>query len=272
MLARDEPAVTNPEDHAHGIVTIAGETDRIGVATPDDLHGLGLLELIQPLERIAKLRGPLVVLRVAGLVHALAQPGAHVERFTGQKQEDVIDHAPVILDALITDARRLAAIDMEVQTGPVRRFFRQMPGAGPDCEYPADDFQRLPERRDIGVRTEVAGARNGDPPHDQHAGKRLAQGHGDLRIALVVAQPDVESRLVLLDECVLEQQRLRLGRDDDRLEVGDLPLQHLPLRGALVVGEIVRDARAEIGRLPDVQNLPGGVFPEVDAGASGKCR
>ena len=77
---------------------------------------------------------------------------------------------------------------------------------------------------------------------------------------------------MLLDERVLEQQRLRLVRHDDRLEVGDLPLQHLPLRGALLVGEVVRDAGAEIGRLPDVQNLPGGVFPEVDAGASGKCR
>src|SRR2546422_7667098 len=38
-------------------------------------------------------------------------------------------------------------------------------------------------------------------------------------------QPDVEARLVLLDEVVLEQQRLGLVRRDDRLELGDLTHQ-----------------------------------------------
>src|SRR3989441_329137 len=272
VLPRDELAIPNAEDDPGCIVTIAGETDRVGVTTSHDLHRLRLLELIQPFERIPQLRRTLVVLHVARLVHALAQPGAYIERLPRKKQEHIIDHAPVILDALIANARRFAALDMKVETGPVRRLFRQIPGAGPYREDPADDLQRLAQRRDVGVGTKVAGARNRDAPDDEHARKRLRQGHGDLRIALIVAQPDVELRLVFLDERVLEQQRLCLVRNDDRLEVGDLPLQHLPLRTALLVGEVVRDARAEIGRLPDVHNLPGGVFPDVDAGASGKCR
>ncbi len=272
MRSTSPLAVANAEDDPDRIVTIAGETDRVGVAAPDDLHRLRLLELIQPFERIPQLRGALVILHVTRRVHPLAQPGAHIERLPRKKQEDIINHAPVILDTLIAHARRPAALDMKVETGPVRRLFRQMPGTGPYREDAADDLQRLPQRRDVGVGTEIAGARNRDAPDDQHARKRLGEGDGDLRIALIVAQPDVELRLVFLDECVLEQQRLRLCRNDDRLEVGDLPLQHLPLRTALLVGEVVRDARPQIGRLPDVQNLPGGVFPDVDAGASGKCR
>jgi len=51
--------LTNPEDHGHGIViAIRGRADRIVVATPDDLHGLRLLELIQPLSAFAKLPRP----------------------------------------------------------------------------------------------------------------------------------------------------------------------------------------------------------------------
>ena len=114
MLARDEFAVPNAEDDADSVVAVAGETDRVGVTTPDDFHRLRLLELIQPLERVPQLRRTLVVLHVAGLVHPLTQPGAHLERLPRQKQEDVVDHAPVILDGLIADARRPAAVDVKV--------------------------------------------------------------------------------------------------------------------------------------------------------------
>src|SRR5206468_12917399 len=45
-----------------------------------------------------------------------------------------------------------------------------------------------------------------------HARERLGQRHRDARVALVVGEPDVEAWLMLLDEVVLEQQRLGLGR------------------------------------------------------------
>ena len=40
-------------------------------------------------------------------------------------------------------------------------------------------------------------------------------------IGLVIAQADVEARLVLLDEVLLGEQRLGLGVDDERLDVVD---------------------------------------------------
>src|SRR5881397_1737168 len=141
MLARDEPTIANAEDDADSVVAIAGETDRIGVTTPDDFHRLRLLELIQPFERVPQLRRALIVLHVARLLHPLTQPGAHLERLPRQKQKDVVDHAPVVLDGLIADAGRLAAIDVIVEARPVRSFFGQVPGAGPHRENATDDLQ-----------------------------------------------------------------------------------------------------------------------------------
>ncbi len=54
-----------------------------------------------------------------------------------------------------------------------------------------------------------------------HAREVLVERDRDERIGLVVAQADVEARAVLLDEALLRQQRLRLGGDDDALDVLD---------------------------------------------------
>ena len=161
---------------------------------------------------------------------------------------------------------------MEIETGAVGRVFRQVPGARPHRENPADDLQGLSQRGDVGVWAEVPSAWNRDPPDDQHARERLGERHGNLRITLIIAQPNVELRLVLLDQRVLEQQCLCFVRHDDRLEIGDLFAQRFPLDAALFLGEVVGDARAEVRGLADIHDLPGGVFPHVDAGASGKSR
>ena len=49
----------------------------------------------------------------------------------------------------------------------------------------------------------------------------LVERDRDVRVGLVVAQADVEARLVLLDEVLLGEQRLGLGVDDERLDVVD---------------------------------------------------
>src|SRR4051812_7006866 len=161
---------------------------------------------------------------------------------------------------------------MKIETRPVRRVLRQMPRARAHRKDPANDLERLPQRRDVGVRSEIARAGDRHPPHHQDTRKRLSQRHRDLRVALIVAEPDVELGLMLFDERVLEQQRLGFGRDDDGVDVVDLPLQDLALDAALLRREILRHARPQVGRLSHIHDLPGGVFPEVDAGVSGQCR
>src|SRR5256885_17046986 len=66
-----------------------------------------------------------------------------------------------------------------------------------------------------------------------------------------------------LDEVVLEQQRLGLGRNDDRLEVGDLAHQGRALgRIARVRAEIARHPGAEALGLSHVKDLPRRVLPQ----------
>jgi len=76
---------------------------------------------------------------------------------------------------------------------------------------------------------------------------------------------------VLLDEVVLEQQRLGLARDDDRLEVGDLAHERRTL-GCLptVCAEVARYAGAQALRLPHIEDLTDGVLPQIHAGLVGK--
>ena len=68
---------------------------------------------------------------------------------------------------------------------------------------------------------------------------------------LVVAQPDVEARLVLLDELVLEEDRLLLGARDDDLEVAEQIVEQRH-EGAVVPapGVEVASGRASGGSTP----------------------
>ena len=68
---------------------------------------------------------------------------------------------------------------------------------------------------EVGAVAAVALAR------EVHPREVLVEADRDVRVRLVVAQPDVEARLVLLDEVLLGEQRLGLGVHDERLDVID---------------------------------------------------
>ena len=74
--------------------------------------------------------------------------------------------------------------------------------------------------RQIGreVRAEVGGAVLAQAAGDVDARVFLA-GELDVGVGLVVAQQDVEARLVLLDEVVFERQRLLFVVDQDVVDV-----------------------------------------------------
>ena len=88
----------------------------------------------------------------------------------------------------------------------------------------------------------------------------------DVRVRLVVAQPDVEARPVLLDEVLLGEQRLGLGRDEHELDRLDR-VDHLVGAARHRVGEVPADAAAQVLRLADVDHLSVGVAEQIDARA-----
>ena len=116
------------------------------------------------------------------------------------------------------DARRLAPPDVVVEAGPVGHLLRHVVVARPDGEEPLHHVERAPHGADVGVRPEVARAVVLQPARHPDARKRLLHRDLDVRIRLVVAQRDVEARLVLLDQVGLEDERMRLARHDDRVE------------------------------------------------------
>jgi hypothetical protein len=97
---------------------------------------------------------------------------------------------------------------------------------------------------------------------------RLALGiEAQHQVVLVVAQVDVEARLMLLDQRVLEQQRLFLVRGDDRLDVGHDPVEQR--HEVAVVArrrlEVLPHAVAQHAGLADVDRLAAAVLHDVDA-------
>ena len=137
-------------------------------------------------------------------------------------------------------------------------------------EDPTNDTQGSAQHAHIGIRPKETRPRNVESPHHQHTRKRLAERHGNARIALVVPERDVELRVVLLDQVVFEEQGLRLAGSDDGVQIGHLPQQETVLRAVPVIaGEIVADPRAETFGLAHVDDFAFRVLPEVHPGTLG---
>ena len=77
----------------------------------------------------------------------------------------------------------------------------------------------------------------------------------DVGIALVIPQQHVEARLVLLDEVVLEHQRLGFGVGDRDFDPRHRRHHQLGLRRLLGALKIACDALLQITRLADINHL-----------------
>ena len=107
-------------------------------------------------------------------------------------------------------------------------------------------------------------------------------GHLGAQVRLVVLQPDVVTRAILLDEVVFENQRFLLAVRDQHVEVADSLHQETHLEASVAAfAEVGAHARAERFGLADVEDFPrglsrgpargraGAVAQQVDAGLRG---
>ena len=98
-------------------------------------------------------------------------------------------------------------------------------------------------------------------------------GEFDIGKGFVIAQEDVEARLVLLNEIVFKGESFLVVIDLDKIDVarfGD-ETTGLGFRQPIFI-EITSDAATKILRFADVQNLPFAIFVEVNARLGGKLR
>src|SRR5690606_18912514 len=157
---------------------------------------------------------------VGGLPHANAQLLDQLRLLSLQKEDDLA-HAPsVLLLRNVEDAGGRTALDLVEQAGP-RPPLQHRVRAGPKLEVPVDEPQRLPDGGCTRIGSEVARAILANAPHHLQAriGMPLVEPQAD--VGLVVAEADVEARLVPLDQGVFEEERFLLAVDQDDLDVAE---------------------------------------------------
>jgi len=273
VLARDELALPDAEQRDRRVVAVARVADHVAVAPLHLEHHGGLLEALQPHHRVAQLRRALEVERLGRLHHPLLDAAQHLVGAPVEERDDLVDHRAVVGLRLEPDAGGLAAADVVVEAGALRHLARHVVLAGPDREDPLHDVERAAHRRDVGVRPEVAATVAAQLTRHEDSRIRLLHRDLDVRVRLVVPEHHVVLRAVLLDQVLLEHERMRLVGHDDRLEVGDPLDEPAGLRIVGMLGrEVAPNPRPQALRLADVQDAARGILPQVDAGELGQVR
>ena len=196
--------------------------------------------------------GALELLGRGGLVHLALEVALDVPVAAGEEPGDRVDVPPVLLAVDVSDAGRLAPLDVVVEARDARAAARLRPVAGSVLEELAEQLQGLARALGVRVRAEVEPRRAVPLAREIHARELLVQADADVRVRLVVAQPDVEARAVALDELLLGEQRVRLGLGHEELDRSDL-LGHRPRAG--LAREVPADPLADRARLADVEDF-----------------
>ena len=185
---------------------------------------------------------------------------------TGEKLDDAVDHLTVRLLGHVPDAGREAALDVVVEAWNAGVASGLRPLAGPVAEDPVEHVEGLPDLLRRRVRSEVDDAAPVPLTREHDARKIIPDGDRDVRIRLVVPEPDVERRSMPLDQVLLEVERLpfRLRDDDlDPLDPRDHSLEACP---CVAAAEVRPDAGTQRLGFSHVQHLIALVPEQVDAG------
>src|SRR5207253_8010796 len=164
-------------------------------------------------------------------------------------------------------------LDVVVETRPLRHLRRHVVVAAAYREDVFHHVERASHRAHIGIGTEVTGAVVLHASRYEYSRKRLLNRDFDVGIRLVIAQRDVEARMVFLDEICFEYQRVSFARHHDGFEIADETDQMSCLHAIeLIVGEVATHARAQSLRLSYIEGSPVPSLPQIDAGSFGKVR
>ncbi len=255
-------------DGEHLVLVVIAED--VGVIAFYGGDALLLLKLIDGRDQVATLGGALELLVIRGLRHALAERLHQVGLSAFQEKLHVADGFLIGLGSgEVLHARAETALDVELQTRP-RMGARQVDLAGRNQEVAVDQVDDAIGEVGREVWTVVGAAILPQASSDVDAREALGEREFHVGIRLVVAQQDVEARLLLLDEMVLEGEGFLIIGDDDVVDIDRLTDERAGLRifpSSLV--EVGRDAGAQVLRLADIDDFAFGVLVEVHAGGSG---
>jgi len=116
------------------------------------------------------------------------------------------------------------------------------------------------------IRPEIGGSVLAQAARNVDARVMLA-GQLDVRVSLVVAQKNVEARLVLLDEVILERERFLFVVDQNVVDIARFRDQAAGFGvGQLVFGKVAAHAVAEDFGLADIDHAAVRVLVQIHTG------
>ena len=261
----DEPAAAERKDLDRRRAAAPGDADHVDRADGALVGRLALRQVPDGREAVAIAGGLLELLALGRIAHLLLQLAQNRARVSGEELDHALHDLAVVLLRHVADARSQTAVDVVVEARDPRVAARLRPLARPVREDAVEDVQRLPHLLRGGIRAEV-----GDPapvplPRKHDPRVLVLHGHGDVGIALVVAEANVERRPVPLDQVLLQVERLHLGRGDDHLDLLDALEQPVEPEPAVPAAKVRAHAGPEGLGLADVEHGALGVAEEVDA-------
>ena len=222
-------------------------------------------------QQVAIAHGLLVVLLARGFFHALAQAARQIAAPPFEEHPDVARGFRV---ALVRDqpfgARPQAAVNVILQAR-ARMAAREVHRARGHQKMLVNQMDQAVREARGEVGPEIDRAVFFETPRHVHARIFLERRVANVGIGLVVAQQDIEFRLVLLDQIVFERERFLLVVHDDVSNVGDLAHERACLRVAPPrFQKIGLHARTQRPRLAHVEDFSGGVLEDVHPGLQGQ--
>ena len=215
-LAHD-PALAH-EEHRHGGLQLVGDhPEHVGVLGPRAHHLLALDGLAHTRQAVPQPGGLLEVQRLGGGGHVGLEAPDDLLGVPGQEVQELADEFVVGFPPDLPHAGPGAALDVIQQAGSPEALVvgELVVRAGADREGAKQQVQGLADGVGVAVGAEVAVALALAPPHHHGPGPLVDQRHAQERVALVVPVAHVETRLVALDQAVLQQQSLDLVGDGD---------------------------------------------------------
>ena len=232
------------------------QRDHIGLVHGAGVDTLGGLHLRHRLDPVAQSGGALVFHRLGGLGHLRRQLFLNLGRAAGKIAFGIADLCCIVGAADLAHAGGGAPLDLELQTG-ARAALEHGVRAIAQLKHALQLRERSVDSTGTGEGT-VIGALFplGAAMLLDH--REVMRSHEDVGKALVVAQEHVVTRLELLDEVLLKQERLGFGRGREKHHRRSFRNHPRDTPGMAGGPGIVRHARPQIARLAHVWPGLGG--------------
>ncbi len=182
-------------------------------------NALFFLELVHGGELIAQARGGLELLSFSGSSHARGQRAFELGVTPLEEKLRIADGLLIgVGSGEALDTWSEAAMNVVLQAG-ARMVAREIDLATGQQKAAMNELNHAIGEVAGKVWAVICRAVLAQAPRDEDFGEPIGERELDVGVGLIVAQQNVEARLALLDEVVLERQRFMLVGDEDVFDV-----------------------------------------------------